>query len=257
VRSQPSRWFARAMFALVVITGSTAAPAMETIVPVQSGAQPTVRQIQEALEQVREDPQLGTERKARILRWKSDDSQPPEDAAGWMKWLEELFRWIAGSARMILWVLAGVLAAFIVIYILRLLHSRAAAGRGESFIAPSHVRDLDIRPESLPADIGGAALQLWESGEQRRALALLYRGLLSRMVHAHGAAVRDSTTEGECIVLARGCLPQAASEFASSLVVTWQRAVYGGLLPETQHVRRLCTGFSASLDPVDAGATAR
>jgi hypothetical protein len=254
VRSRCSSWPARAFLALVFMAGSTAAPAQDSILPVETGTQPTVRQIEEALERLGEDPQLGTERKARTLRWKSGDSKPAEKPSGWLLWVQGLFNWIAGSARMLVWALAAVLAAFIAIYILRLLRSRVASARGASFIAPSHVRDLDIRPESLPADIGAAALQLWETGEQRRALALLYRGLLSRMVHAHHAPVRDSTTEGECIVLARRCLPEASGEFASSLVVTWQQAVYGGLLTATEHVRTLCTGFSASLDPVAAGA---
>ena len=180
----------------------------------------------------------------RTLRWASEENPPPEAMPKWTLWLQGLVRWIAASVRMIVWVLAAILAAFIVIYVLRVLRTRVAEARGNSFIAPSHVRDLDIRPESLPSDIGAAALQLWERGEQRRALALLYRGLLSRMVHAHRAPVRDSTTEGECIQLARRCLPAAAGAFAATLVVTWQRAVYGGRFPRRAGSRAV-RGFSA------------
>ncbi len=234
----------------VLITATGSAAAMEPGLPVLPDAQPTVLQIEEAVELLQQDPNMGTERKVRALKWKSDKKRPAADNKdpGWLQWLQELFSWIAGSARMIVWVLAAVLAAFIAIYLMRLLRSRAAVARKQSFIAPSHVRDLDIRPESLPDDIGAAALQLWQGGEQRRAMALLYRGLLSRMVHVHRVPVRDSTTEGESMALARGCLPAAAGEFATKLVTTWQRAVYGELIPGTDQVRALCADFSPALD---------
>jgi hypothetical protein len=252
VRSPRNTRRASALLTVLIATGGTAA-AMESALPPSPGAQPTAAQILEAAEHVRKDPNLGTERRMRTLKWKSSKEEVPEDSR-WQLWIQGLFTWIAGSARLIVWVLAAALAAFIAIYVIRLLRSRVARTGGESFVAPSHVRDLDIRPESLPADIGAAALQLWESGEQRRALALLYRGLLSRMVHAHRAPVRDSTTEGECMDLARRWLPAASGEFASALVTTWQRAVYGGFLPATEHVRALCAGFSRSLDRTDSGA---
>lgn len=245
-----------ALLAVFLAAACGSASGMESALPVSPAAQPTTSQIEEAVKQVRKDPNLGTERKVRALQWKSSDRKPAENDASWLLWLREMFAWIAASARMIVWVLAAALAAFIAIYVIRLLRSRAARATGDSFTAPSHVRDLDIRPESLPADIGAAALQLWENGEQRRALALLYRGLLSRMVHAHRAPVRDSTTEGECITLARRWLPSASGEFAAALVTTWQRAVYGGFLPATEQVRALCTGFSPSLDRTDTGAIA-
>jgi hypothetical protein len=247
---------AQALLAALLVAATGVACGLESAPPSDPAAQPTVSQIEEALESVRKDPNMGTERKARTLKWKSAKQQPVGDRPSWLLWIQEFFAWIARSARMIVWVLAATLAAFIAIYVIRLLRSRVAAARQDSFTAPSHVRDLDIRPESLPADIGAAALQLWESGEQRRALALLYRGLLSRMVHAHRAPVRDSTTEGECITLARRWLPATSGEFAAALVTTWQRAVYGGFLPATEHVRALCAGFSPSLDAADAGAVA-
>jgi hypothetical protein len=115
------------------------------------------------------------------------------------------------------------------------------------------VRDLDIRPASLPDDIGSAALALWERGEQRAALALLYRGLLSRLVHVHGVPIRASSTEGECLSLARPRLADAGARYAARLVEIWGGAVYGGLLPPTPAVQALCGEFAAALDR-DAGA---
>src|SRR4029079_6929748 len=82
------------------------------------------------------------------------------------------------------------------------------ANSDDGFVAPTHVRDLDIRPESPTDDIGAAARQLWDRGEQRAALALLYRGMLSRLAHVHRVPIRDSSTEGDCVELASAQLPE-------------------------------------------------
>jgi hypothetical protein len=246
------------MLAAVVLAASMSSSAAEQSPPPASqGTGPTIDQIESAMQQVRQDPNLEPERKVRTLKWLSDDKPRPEsEVPAWLLWLQGLLRWIASSARAILWILAGLLAALVAVYLLRLLRSRAATAGDDVFNAPSHVRDLDIRPESLPTDIGAAALALWQAGEQRRALALLYRGLLSRMVHAYRAPVRDSTTEGECIALARRCLSATAGEFSAVLVTTWQRAVYGGQMPATAHVQALCAGFAPTLDAAPANTPA-
>lgn len=244
--------------AVLTLAASPTTRAQQAALPAAPGIAPTADQIDAAMQQLEQDPNLGRERKTRTLKWLSDDKpRPASDVPAWLLWLQELLRWIASSARMILWILAALLAALVVVYVLRLLRSRSTMAKGDAFIAPSHVRELDIRPESLPADIGAAALKLWQEGEQRRALALLYRGLLSRMVHVHRAPVRDSTTEGECLTLARRCLPTNAGEFAAALVTTWQRAVYGGLAPATAQVQALCAGFAPAMDaPAPEGGAA-
>ena len=77
---------------------------------------------------------------------------------------------------------------------------------------------LDIRPASLPDDIGAAALALCQRGELRAALSLLYRGGLSRLVHQHRAAIGAASTEGECVRIAEALLPVEASGYFRALV---------------------------------------
>jgi len=122
--------------------------------------------------------------------------------------------------------------------------------REERFVAPTHVRDLDIRPESLPRDIGIAARALWDRGEHRAALALLYRGMLSRLAHVHRVPIRDSSTEGDCLALAASHLTQEGREYASRLVRVWQRFVYAGQDTQPATVYVLCDDFASALDPV-------
>ena len=132
-------------------------------------------------------------------------------------------------------------------------HDAPSAQQDEAaFVAPTHVQDLDIRPESLPPDIGGAARRLWDRGEHRGALALLYRGLLSRLAHVHRLPVRDSSTEGDCLALSAR-MEAAGRDYAARLIVLWQAAVYGHLDVDTTAVHALCDGFAPALDAPAAG----
>jgi hypothetical protein len=137
-------------------------------------------------------------------------------------------------------------------YIYRVVRARVARPAAGEFVAPTHVQDLDIRPESLPDDIGAAARGLWDRGDHRAALALLYRGLLSRLAHAHRVPIRDSSTEGDCLALASTHLDRARQEYVSRLVRLWQQTVYGHESAETTVVYGLCDGFAPALDAAAA-----
>jgi len=89
---------------------------------------------------------------------------------------------------------------------------------------------------------------LWDCGEHRASLALLYRGLLSRLAHVHRIPIRDSSTEGDCLALAARHLTLARREYASSLVGVWQRSVYGHEDARTGSVYALCDDFASVLD---------
>ena len=82
----------------------------------------------------------------------------------------------------------------------------------------------------------------------RAALALLYRGLLSRLAHVHRVPIRDSSTEGDCLALAAARLPPPTHEYAARLVHVWQRSVYGHEPAADSVVHRLCGEFGPTLD---------
>jgi hypothetical protein len=213
---------------------------------------PTREQITAAMAKLKADPNLGEEKTTRQLRRNSTSTtnQQPGNQPGWLKWIADAFSWFANTARALLWIIAIVLVAILAICIKRFLESRLGrrAVPLKFSAAPTHVRDLDIRPESLPDDIGRAALELWERGEHRAAMALLYRGLLSRLAHVHGVPIRDSSTEGDCLALASAHLPAARSSYAGKLIRVWQRAVYGNTEPTLEEVQTLCAGFAAAVD---------
>ena len=212
-------------------------------------------EIARAIETVKADPNLATERTIKTLRWQGSTEAKRSGFLSSLAWIAGLFRWLEQSARLLLWGAAVVLAGLLVVYIARTMGRHDVLRIQEPFVAPTHVRDLDIRPESLPRDIGIAARALWDRGEHRAALALLYRGMLSRLAHVHRIPIRDSSTEGDCLALAASHLTQGGRQYASRLVAVWQRFVYGGQDTRAATVYALCDGFASALDaasPLDS-----
>jgi Domain of unknown function (DUF4129) len=213
-----------------------------------SAQTPTASEIGRALEKVKADPNLATEKTIKTLRWKNVRDPKPANRPRWFAWILNLFVWIGESARVLIWGSAIALVAWLIVYIVRTVRKQGTAPEPEHGAAPTHVRDLDIRPETLPSDIGAAARALWDAGEHRAALALLYRGMLSRLAHVHRVPIRDSTTEGDCLQLAAIHLTQRKREYTSRVVRVWQRFVYGGEKIQAAIVYALFDEFAAALD---------
>ena len=233
------------------------APVRATAVQPDAATRPTAGDIERAIAIVKADPNLATERTIKTLRWTGSTLKRP-GVPSWLNWIAGLFRWIDQSARLLVWSAVLILVGLLVVYIVRVVRTSGLPHRAEAFVAPTHVRDLDIRPESLPNDIGAAARALWDAGEHRPALALLYRGLLSRLAYVHGIPIRDSSTEGDCLALATARLPNDRFDYLSRLVRVWQRFGYGRENVEAAAVYGLCDEFASALRPVpvvDAGLT--
>jgi hypothetical protein len=216
-----------------------------------AAATPDRAEIARAIDAVRADPNFATERTIKTLRWKQHAAAAPSQKPWWLAWIAGLFAWLGESARVLVWCAAAGLAGLVAVYLTRIARTRLGHDEDEgTFLVPTHVRDLDIRPETLPDDVGAAARALWERGEQRAALALLYRGMLSRLAHVHGVPIRDSSTEGDCLALATARLPRERSDYLLCLVRAWQRFGYGREAVDTAAVYRLCDEFASALRPV-------
>ncbi|MDR2216544.1 MAG: hypothetical protein LBE59_12005 [Nevskiaceae bacterium] len=217
----------------------------------------TQSQIDAATETVKADPALGIERTVRALRWISDEDEQDgneqdarERPSGFSRWIAQMFRWMAEGGRYLVWVVLALLVGLLSLYLVRFFRGFDSGKSQRAKDAPTHVRNLDIRPESLPEDIGAAAWGLWEQGDHRDALSLLYRGLLSRLVHEHSVPIRDSSTEGDCLNLAERHLSMDRRGYVALLIRAWQRAVYGAENPQGVEMRALCEQFAAALRPV-------
>ena len=213
-------------------------------------------EIVRAMEVVKADPKMAPERTIKTLRWKGATERRRAGPPWWLAWIVGLFTWLDQSGRMLIWCTAAVLAALLVMYVVRLVR-RFEAPRPEmrSWRQPMWVT-WTFGLNALPADIGAAARALWDRGEHRGALALLYRGLLSRLAHVHGVPIRDSSTEGECLSLAATHLTDRRRDYSSHVVRVWQRAVYGREDIPAGSVYVLCDEFAAALDPASPASAA-
>jgi hypothetical protein len=234
-------------FALLAILCVGIANYPRTALAQSAGDAITDTEIETAVDVLKADPNLSRDRKTRTLRWR-DESKPEERKPGsFAAWIKDFFVWLGQLSRALVWVLGGFLALALVWIVTRLFINAKRPSRIDVPVVPTHVRDLDIRPESLPSDIGAAALSLWQQDQHRAALALLYRGLLSRLAHTHRVPIRDASTEGDCLALAAKHLPPERRDYVAQLIGVWQRATYGGRDPETDVVQELCNGFGAAL----------
>lgn len=109
---------------------------------------------------------------------------------------------------------------------------------------PQQLFGLEVSPESLPEDIAGSAEALWES-QPREALGLLYRALLSRLLHHYRLPLKSSHTEGEVLMLVERLGEGDLHAYSGLLTGHWQNLAYGHRLPGPEVRDQLCTGWRA------------
>jgi hypothetical protein len=212
----------------------------------QSEVSPTRASVQAALEELRKDPNLGRDKTIKSLRWVDGKNDAPEVKEP-PNWIVGLFQFISQAAGVLLWVAGAIGLAIAAIWVYRALSARRAE-RQMSVPGPvSHVQDMDIRPASLPADVGAAALELLAAGRIRESLSLLYRGALSRAVHNFSVGIGESYTEGEVLRAVNQRLDPARAQYFSALLALWQRTVYAADIPAAEPIEALCREFSPVL----------
>ncbi|MFL6682736.1 MAG: DUF4129 domain-containing protein [Burkholderiaceae bacterium] len=225
---------------------------------------PRAARIEKATAELRSDPLLTGRHKELRPRWDFDDKPrnkrrpTPESDPSWFAWLAGLGRFLSDTSRFLLWGAVAVLVALALVSARHLVNLRTFERRAKADAAVSHVRDLDVRPESLPDDVGAAAWALWQAGRVPEAMSLLYRGALSRLIHKYRVPITSSATEGECLDLARARLEAPALRYVTQVVRAWEASIYGGRALSAAMGEALCTGFGQRLDgrPVPTGDAA-
>ncbi|GAB2869169.1 DUF4129 domain-containing protein [Pseudoduganella ginsengisoli] len=120
--------------------------------------------------------------------------------------------------------------------------------RAAAPMAATEIAGLDIRAESLPADVTAQVRAQWERGERRNALALLYRATLSRLVQRHGLHLAQGATEGDCLRVAalavkRKQFDDAGHAVMATVTQLWQEGAYAGRWPDSAAVTSACAAW--------------
>jgi hypothetical protein len=190
------------------------------------------------------DPVFGVEREA--TEWR------PRAAPGttttprlpeWLQWIPAAVALIATAGRYLVGIAAGVALAWLLLRLRRRGAAPAPLGRPGT---PTVLFGLDMRPESLPADLVGRARQLALAGSVTAALALLYRGALIALMNGSGVQFNDGDTERDCLRRAGGALHGAELAYFGTLVRSWQDAAYAHAAPHPDAVLGLCDRWPAS-----------
>lgn len=104
----------------------------------------------------------------------------------------------------------------------------------------TEVAGLDIRPESLPEDVAQSALDMWQLGQKRAAIGLLYRASIAHLVQHHELHINKGATEQDCLRLSDELLNQnptfkAKQTCFENCTDTWLRAAYAHQFPTSIH----------------------
>lgn len=175
----------------------------------------------------------------------SDEDPSPEVEAPAPAWVTDVAALVEG----LLWLLLGVVLILLGRWLYqqpwrlsrRLSRQRPAASvviHGETL----HAEDLD--PQAAQR-----AWQLWQQGEHREALGLLYRASL-RVLLAAGVRLGQATTEAECLHHAEGQISREAHAYLQRLTQGWQSLAYAHRPPKGEEMAQLCRGWSQELLPL-------
>lgn len=168
----------------------------------------------------------------------NNDKSEPVKMSGW---LAALVNFLAGSFELIL---TALVVALILLLIYKYRHWLAQFLPADKLAGPvpdkpTSVFGLDIDADNMPDDPAAHARLLWQQGEKRQSLSLLYRGSLLNLVNSQHLDVHDSYTEGECMAQVKQNAQTPTFDYFEQLTRNWQRLAYAGIMPDEQTMTRL------------------
>jgi hypothetical protein len=176
-------------------------------------------------------PEFGHDRE--VLRWIPRGSERKATVPDFT-----FAAWVAKLVQYLLWVLVAVAVGYLLWWIVRTLPRFGREPPAERCQAPASLFGMELAPEKQPDDVPAAAMRLLRDGQPRQALALLYRGSLSRLVHERGVELRASHTDLEVLAL-------APSDYLRQLVDAWRACAYAERVPAPQAIEALAQGYAA------------
>jgi len=217
----------RFMFIVAICIGACRVSALE----------PSPSTIKQEITTIMSTAPFGIERTTYHWRFLIDDDEPSTVEPGF---LSSLSGTLGSLSKIILWSMAATIVVLIVLYRDRWagLFSRDAVKPATRVPAPLFGHDETA--ERLPDDIAAAASLLWQQGDKRACLSLLYRGALLSLVTRHHLELPDSATEEDCLRLMVAQHRGARADYFAELTLCWQRIAYADMMPGDTLGHSLC-----------------
>lgn len=216
--------------------------------PPEAWAQtPTSEEARQLIQEILEDSDFGRREKETYFEFVGESSEEGifKDL---LDILGDFFADLAPAFEVLMWAAVAAAVVFVVYRISRnrqWLRPAPVAVRKDPAAAAVRLFGLDLRPQNLPADIVGESRALLRDGRSRDALSLLYRGMLSRLVHELGVEIPSSATEGECRRVVRLRRPSDEADYFDRLSGVWIHMAYGHRVPAPGQVEELCGDWRA------------
>lgn len=180
----------------------------------------------------------------KVERWtpREKEETKPEDVAEWVKEIQVAF---ASFTKGLLWIAVIILVVLAFVYRKQILAMlKPVRSKTKTHAPPDILFGMDIRPESLPDDIAAHSRALWDTGQYREALSLLYRGALMRLTRHEQLPIADSHTEGDILQLASQQLKGQKIIWLTAVTRVWQEIAYAHRIPDTSRVYPLFADWS-------------
>ncbi len=198
-----------------------------------------------AITTVLEDKTFGE--KVTKYRWVAKKKDTPQEDSIWAEFLQDLFKKIAAFldkltpllakyGELLLWCFLGIIITLLLLKFsqLRAWLDQHLPGPRYEPPPPQTMFGMDLRPESLPDDLGAACSRLLREGDTRAAMSLLYRGTLSGLINHHRLEIHASFTEKECCKAVQRKRPAPEARFFHDLTRLWSLLAYGHRHPEKE-----------------------
>jgi len=202
----------------------------------------------QAIKEVLKRPEFDEYRTRTVLEYlgskkqKETKPRPRSESVGWATFIDAL----AQLVRILAWAAMGVALVFLAYYLLR--HFGLLREARAQYTPPETLFGLDVRPDSLPADIASEAARLARAGELLKALSLLYRGALAALLHRDGVELASGDTEQDCLRKSRPRLPAPAHAYFARLLDAWQQLAYARRRLPVADIESLCAGWAAHFE---------
>lgn len=203
--------------------------------------------LEQRMSRVLKQPEFQTKKLEKHWKYVGKPADKKDTNPDW-PWLKALLELVPGMAlflKGLLWLGVAVIVIWLIVKRKRWMGLLGPRLTRASVTPAKTLFGLDIQPQSLPENIAEEAWHLWQSGQQRAALSLLYRGALAYLVMHKKIELGIQATEGDCIRLCRACTPQATGDYFSRLTQTWQSVAYAGRQPRSEDMQQLCRHWEA------------
>lgn len=216
-------------------------------------------QAKKRIEAVKAGSDFHTYETKKTLKFRYDwfDDKDEDTKINWPSWLKLIGSFLAGSVEIVLWgSLIAIVVILVVVYrqeimkikqlgISDFVKQRKTRIKTELKLLSPEESDLSTIPQKARA--------LWQSGEHRQALGLLYRSSLHVLINHRSLLLPDSLTEEECVRAVGTSQPDTVSQFFTNLTRNWQKVAYGHRILDNSIFESINLQWSQIFTPDEIG----